>query len=485
MCFLEVYLKMDSKKYDVVIIGSGIGGLAAGCYLSKHKYKCLIIEQGNKVGGYCTSYTKDGFVFDSGPHSLGNCSKGPLQSLIVDFELEKLINFNKPEITDIVHIKNNIYKLFSENNKSLLSLQNSFPKEHQALDNFFKFILGVSSLQLIQQSRNLKFNEFLKRFFSDKQLIEFFSVFCFSKGMSAEKISAIAGIYILKDYIFAGGFYPMGGMQKFSDALLYRYKQMNGEIVLNNRVKKILLNKKNCAGVLLESGMSIDARFIISNCDARQTYLKLIGSQHLEHSFVKKISAMKFSNSALILYVGLKGKLPSSVNVCSTMWIPIDQKDMKKYPQLKKFGRLTRYYLVTFPSRHDPSMAPAQKDSVTVIVNVPFLKKKFWEIERSWLAQYFLSHLEHVIPNITKIREFVNIATPLNLTHYTLNSNGAAFGWASSNQQIFENKIEQKTMFENLFLCGHWTVLLDGYGGIPHAVFSGKRVAEMILHKAH
>ena len=53
------------NNYDVVIIGAGIGGLVCGCYLSRSGLKTLIVEKNVLVGGYCTSFEKSGFVFDS------------------------------------------------------------------------------------------------------------------------------------------------------------------------------------------------------------------------------------------------------------------------------------------------------------------------------------------------------------------------------------------------------------------------------------
>jgi len=65
-----------SENADVIIIGAGIGGLAAGTFLSKKGLKVLIIEQRHYPGGYCSSFRRGGFIFDSAAHVIGSCKEG-------------------------------------------------------------------------------------------------------------------------------------------------------------------------------------------------------------------------------------------------------------------------------------------------------------------------------------------------------------------------------------------------------------------------
>ncbi len=62
----------QNYDYDAIIIGAGIGGLVCGCYLAKAGMKVLIVEKNAQPGGYCTSFTRGGFTFDSCVHSLGS-----------------------------------------------------------------------------------------------------------------------------------------------------------------------------------------------------------------------------------------------------------------------------------------------------------------------------------------------------------------------------------------------------------------------------
>ncbi|MEM0314895.1 MAG: NAD(P)-binding protein, partial [Archaeoglobaceae archaeon] len=89
-------IEIDTRKpkkddeYDVIVVGSGIGGLTCGALLSKRGYKVLVLEQHNKVGGYCSSFTRKGFVFNTGVSDVsGLWEKGPITYLLRELGLKK------------------------------------------------------------------------------------------------------------------------------------------------------------------------------------------------------------------------------------------------------------------------------------------------------------------------------------------------------------------------------------------------------------
>ena len=74
-------------------------------------------------------------------------------------------------------------------------------------------------------------------------------------------------------------------------------------------------------------------------------------------------------------------------------------------------------------------------------------------------------------------------ATPITFYKYTLNKNGAAFGWASTLDQIKASLFPPITSLDSLFLAGHWCTIGSGQGGVPKVIFSGRKVSSLILKK--
>ena len=78
------------QPYDIVIVGSGMGGLACGTIMAKEGYKVCILEKNKQIGGNLQTYVRDRVIFDSGVHYVGGVDKG--QNLFQLFSVLPLIH---------------------------------------------------------------------------------------------------------------------------------------------------------------------------------------------------------------------------------------------------------------------------------------------------------------------------------------------------------------------------------------------------------
>ena len=118
-----------SEKYDVIIIGGGLSGLIAGCYLSKHGAKVAIIEKNSSVGGFCSSFRRKGFTFDSTVHSLGSCREnGQFGKIFTDFNMYNEISIKKAELSDVIIRGDDICYITSGVNNVIKEFQNLLQK---------------------------------------------------------------------------------------------------------------------------------------------------------------------------------------------------------------------------------------------------------------------------------------------------------------------------------------------------------------------
>ena len=139
------------------------------------------------------------------------------------------------------------------------------------------------------------------------------------------------------------------------------------------------------------------------------------------------------------------------------------------------------FVFASFPSFHDQSLAPEGKDGIQLIVGTAYKNREFWEEHKERFADAIIKRAEHFIPKLSELIEFRLIATPMTLEKYTLNHDGAMYGWAPIPAQIKGGKLVNESPIEGLYLAGHWAGPPAGTGGIPMAVFSGRDVANRIL----
>ncbi|MCX7926739.1 MAG: FAD-dependent oxidoreductase [Candidatus Omnitrophica bacterium] len=241
---------MSSRKYDVIIIGAGIGGLTCGCYLAKAGMKVLIVEQHTQVGGYCTSFNRQGFTFNVLTSTLGNLGKNKALGLIMsELGIDKKLDFIKVDPSDIILTSVYSIPIYSDFNKTINKLQESFPKEAIKIKEFFDFIRNSDMINLYFKLRRKTLKELLDSYFLDIQLKSIFTMMLCRLGLHPKDIAAFTSVVHFREFIMDMGYHPKGGMQRLSDAFAGRFRDFGGEILLKSRVDKIIIKNKKAMGV--------------------------------------------------------------------------------------------------------------------------------------------------------------------------------------------------------------------------------------------
>ena len=141
MKFGEIMGENETTKYDVVIIGAGIGGLTCGALLAKSGFKTLIIEQHSIPGGYCTSFKRKGFIFDAAVHfTEGLGEGGRFHQILKDLGVEKEIEVYKIDPLARFFFGDESFSVPADLNEYISMLSKKFPKEEKGISELFKTI---------------------------------------------------------------------------------------------------------------------------------------------------------------------------------------------------------------------------------------------------------------------------------------------------------------------------------------------------------
>ena len=160
--------------------------------------------------------------------------------------------------------------------------------------------------------------------------------------------------------------------------------------------------------------------------------------------------------------------------------LPIIQEDLIN--QLNKFLPQSKAEKEKASNEKKEKTIPAEGDDTNPVQNIYWhISLRFGEntYKNGMDPGSFINYLEKFVPEIQDHIEVIDAATPKTLYRYTLNSKGAAYGWAVTVDQTWSNRLSHTTPFKNLFLAGHWT---NPGPGICAVVSSGWRVANMILN---
>ena len=471
-----------NDKYDVVIIGAGIGGLVCGCYLVKAGLKVLIVEQHDKPGGYCSSFTRKGYRFDVGVHYLGGAQHGVLGKIIDELGIREKLNLKQYDPTDKFVMPDQQVFIRANPLDTVEEFKKSFSSESANIDRFFGFIRQKDFLNIYKKVKKLTFQQVLDEFFTGYRLKGTLGALLCNIGTAPDKASAFASIVLFRQYILDPGYYPAGGMQVFPDAIVEKFKENGGDIQLNIKVERILTDGNMAVGVLLKNGKTIKAGNVVSNADASSTFGKLIGRLSKEQASLDK---MQVTPSMCIAYLGLDGNFFKENDIaCNAHYF--SSYDMNKiyFLQDSPGGEFALNWVsCSFPSAH---CSNDKTGTANLLTFAAYNNRDFWRKNKTIALNSILSKAEEYFPDLKKSVKMAIPATPSTFYKYTLNRQGAFCGWLTTNAQLKINVFPQVTSIDGLNITGHWAN--SGYlpfGGIPVVAFSGRRCARIVSGKVN
>ncbi len=463
-------IKSAENSYDVIIIGAGISGLICGCYLAKAGMKVAVIEQHDKPGGYFTSFKRKGYFFDAAAHSFGNYREGGhVRKILEELGVNDLITIKRFDPSDIVITPDFSLTFWNDTQLTINELSNVFPHEKKNIMSFIKFVTSASQTEFVKL-KNKTFEQLLNSFFEDKRLINAIAVPVFGNGgLPPSLMHAFNGTKIFSEFILDGGYYPEGGIQRLPDALAKIITHHKGDLLYRKLVKSILNQDCLAKGVELENGEKLYSRFVVSACDMMQTYKYLLGNNIVDKGKLSYLEGMMPSLSTLILYMGIDKPFEGLPKPGSNIWY-LPHYDLNEiYSQIEKcsFDKAGAFMLRVSP------------DCKTVLayIGAPFKSEFYWKENKKQLSVNFLDRIERHIPGLKAHIVYFDAATPVTLQKYTLNYQGAAFGWAKSLEQTFNISTNVAPM-KGLYFTGHWTSI--GFG-LPGTCYSGHDTARRIL----
>ncbi|WP_428356332.1 phytoene desaturase family protein [Methyloprofundus sp.] len=492
---------MQQKKFDIVVIGSGIGGLTAAALLAKSGRQVLVLEQHDRAGGYAHGFKRKKYTFDAGVHLTSGCGlKGLAGGQIIRKVLQAINQYDQLEFVQVnpfalVSVADIEVELPSSIDGIVTQLAKLFPDERQGLKALLSLCLALaeqvakcddvmateannimqSELNLLLKYRHCTLAEVWSDYITDPQLKCIFAALWPYLGLPPEKVSFIYWASMLMGYVADGAYYCAGGFQVFSDSLVTGLKQAGGEIYYKQKVNKIHVCENKVQGVLLESGEVIHAATVIANADMRQTVYQLIGKEYFPKRYLTRLQRMDVSCSIFVVYIATDLDLVQAGAHHEAFYY--DELSHALNYKKSMQGEVS-WISITVPTLVDSSIAPKGEHLVMLTTLAKFDQASDWQQEKTNYMQKMLDFADRKIKGLKSHVLFIEAGSPLTMQRYTLNQDGAAYGWAVTPEQVGANRIANKAPIEGLYFSGHWTTPGGGVYGVS---YSGVQTAQKIL----
>lgn len=510
-------MSSEARRFDVIVIGSGIGGLTAALTVARSKLRVLVLEAGKQFGGYTNPFKRRAYTFDPGLHYIGECGPGGhFARLIERLGLDDL-RFRElsPDGFDRLVFPGYEVKMPKGAERYHERLARDFPHEKRGLDRFFAILRdfkgAISALDKIRgpmsalkaaphlpflaRYARATYSDLLDPIIKDPLLKAVLAAQGGDYGLPPGKASAMIGLGLIDHYL-GGAYFPVGGSRALRDAFVKGIESEGGVMKRNHAVEKIHVAGGRVTGVRCKNGEEFQADTIISNADATVTYREMIGAEALSPLLRWKTERTQLSLASICLFIGLEGDVARDGMTDANIW---------HYPSIdleRAYTPLARgemppedFFFLSSPSLKDPESpdkAPPGHSTLELVTLVPYAPFTRWagtktmkrgaeyEAFKAELADRYLRCVERYVPKVRAQIKVLEVSTPLTNVSFAAAPQGSIYGPDYTPNQMGPLRYGPKGAFDGLYLCGSSTL---GAGIVP-AALSGATAGKMVVKAA-
>jgi phytoene desaturase (3,4-didehydrolycopene-forming) len=491
------------NKKKIVIVGAGIGGIAAAGRLARRGWSVTVLEKNDQTGGRCDRLVRNGYRFDTGPtlflmpevfaqtyRELGSSIENELELRRIDptyavyfsdgasLLMSGDLNLMRRQVESVeAGSFNAVLRYLEEGNRHYHAALRSFVGRN-FLD-IFDLVNPANARMLFDLKPLTPHYRNIMKYFRHPQLRQAFTFQNIYLGLSPFQAPAT---YSLLQYaeLVEGVWYPAGGFARVAQSLTALAEKGGAEFRCNAPVRAVRVRDGSAAGVELESGEFLPADLVLINADLPYAFQNLLPDRAAAESLQRK----RYTCSTIMFFWGMDRAYPALRE--HNVFLAKEYRD--------SFDKIFRdhtlpdepSFYIHIPSRTDPAAAPASCDAVTILVPVghlngtpcqdwPALVAKARSSVLARLAQFGLTDFQHHIA----VETVYEPRTWMNMYHLT---KGAAFGLDHNFWQVgYFRPHNRHPKYPNIYFVGAST---HPGTGLPMVLLSARLVTERITAEA-
>ncbi len=494
---------VSSHPSRAVVVGAGLGGLAAAMRLGAKGYAVTVVDRLDRVGGRGSSVLQNGHRFDLGPtivtvpHLLEELWAACGRDFHADVDLRPLVPFYEIRWPD-----GSTFTASGDDAALLAEVRRLSPRDEAGYTRFLRdsevrYRFGFEDLGRRPMTRLMDIVKALPTFarlradrsihahaarrVKDHRLrmaLSFHPLFIGGDPMHVTSMYALVS-HLEKQF---GVHYAMGGVQAIADAMAEVVRAQGGTILSDTEADEITLADGAATGVTLVGGTHLAADLVVSNADAGHTYTRLLRNHRRRRWTDRKVRSRRWSMGLYVWYFGTRGT--------RGMWADVGHHTIANAPRYEGLlddvfmrGRLAEdmSLYIHRPSVTDPSVAPEGDDTFYVLSPVPHLGHADpvdWQAESEPYRRKMAALLEAHLPGFEDRISASMIYTPEDFRDRYLSPMGSGFS--------IEPRILQSAWFRphnvseearGLYLVGAGT---HPGAGLPGVVASAEVLGKLV-----
>ena len=469
------FLKGAQEEYDVVVIGSGLGGLTSANILARQGYSVLLLEHHYQLGGMATWFKRrGGHIFDISLHGfphgmIKSCRKYWTKDIADSIVQLKGIRFENPQFS--------VRTTFDRKDFTDI-IVNKFGITPETVSAFFDKARGMNFYDDQATTTRELFEEFFPG--RDDVVRMLMEPITYANGSTLEDPAITYGI-VFSNFMHKGVYTFEGG----TDALVNKMKDeliRNGvDLRIRTLVEQIEVTPDRQVQAVVVNGRRIKCKAVVSNANLKTTILKMVGPEHFDRDFVEKTEAVRLNSSSCQVYMALKPGEGFDDNVGDLLFHSEHKGfDIDAMLSMNVSSRTFSFYY--------PQTRPGSDRWLIVSsTNANYrdwadLNEEDYQAAKRDLEETTLDCLEQYVPDIREKLDYIEAATPRTFEHYTRHIAGSSFGTKFEGLDVSKTLPEQVS---GLFHAGSVGIIMSGWlGAVNYGVIVSNDVDKYLTPSA-
>jgi phytoene desaturase len=487
----------------VIIIGAGLGGLAAATRLAARGVRVEILEKNEAPGGKVNIHRAGGYSFDTGASLLtmrhvvedlfASANRRPEDYLTIE-PLNPICRYRWADgatldaSTDLRNTEDEIRRIAPEDVGGFRRFLDDARHKYEVAERTFlahslndlpKLLRPRYARDLAAISSWRTLSAHVQSYFRSKHLRQLFNRFATYNGSSPYRTPATFALIPYVEFGM-GAWYVRGGMYELPRSLARVASELGVTITTGAEVEKIVIEGGRARGVALKSGEVRRCDAVVANSDAVETYRSLIEPAARGRGYTNdKLARIEPSCSGFVILAGARRRYGNLAHHNIYFSDDYGAEFRALFDDLRPAAAPTIYVCAT--SRTDSSQAPAGHENLFVLVNAPATSGRTnWQKESAAYRDLIVRKLEDFgLEDLSGTIDYEHLITPEDFRTQYNAYRGAIYGISSNNwTSAFRRPPNKARDIESLYFAGGAT---HPGGGIPLVLLSGKMAAELLL----